>query len=317
MVNLVSENNFASICEKEVIPYINARKTDGFFVGYKGAKLCYASYKADSERGAVVIVHGLGEGMPKYSELIYYLLLDGLSVYIYDQFSHGKSTRAVSDDALVHVNDFNQFVFDLEIFINSVVTNVNVPIYLFGHSMGGAVTTAYLQRVKDSKISKAFLSSPMLEIKSPKIPKFVIGSILWVASTLAPKRKLFYVKRHPNYKPFESSSYTSLARYNNYENFRQNSKYYRTCTATNKWGYSAFKCTKNLNTYKNIKKINVPIFIATAEYDTLVNNSAHTYFCSLNKNATNKIYYGAKHEIFNSTNNVFSEYLQDLLNYFK
>jgi lysophospholipase len=183
--------------------------------------------------------------------------------------------------------------------------------------MGGAVTTAYLQRFNNDKISKAFLSSPMLEIKSPKVPKFVIGLILWIASTLAPKNKLFYVKRHPNFKPFESSSYTSLARYNNYETFRQNSKYYRTCTATNKWGYSAFKCTKYLNTPKNISKISVPIFIATAELDTLVNNSVHSEFASSLQNTKNKVYIGAKHEIFNSTNNVFSEYLQDLLAYFR
>ena len=315
MVNLISENKYSTLYQKDVIPYINARKTEGFFVGYKGAKLCYASYKADNERGTVVIVHGLCEGMPKYNELIYYFLLDGLSVCIYDQFGHGKSTRLVNDDTLIYVDNFNRYVYDLKTFIDTVVAT-NLPVYLFGHSMGGCVSALYLEQCDSSKISKAFLSSPMLEIKSPKVPRFVIGAILGVAGTLAPKRKLFYVKNHPYYKPFESSSYTSLARYNNYETYRQNSKYYRTCTATNKWGYSAFKCTKNLNTYKNIKKINVPIFIATAELDTLVNNSVHSEFASKLQGAINKVYLGAKHEIFNSTNDVFSEYLQDLLKWF-
>ena len=289
MVDLINEKEYSKLYNATVIPYINARKISGYFSGVNNAKLCYSFYKADNERGTVVIVHGLGEGMPKYQELIYYFLNDGLSVYIYDQRGHGLSTREVADTVLIHVSDFNFYVLDLEIFINTIVEDNSKPLYLFGHSMGGGISALYLETCTDNKIKKAFLSSPMLEIKSPKIPKFVIRSILFIASTFACKKKLFYVKKHPYYKEFENSSYTSIDRYNEYENFRQKSVHYHTCTATNKWGYSAFKATKSINTTKNINKIKTPIFIATAELEKLVNNSVHKEFANALKVATNKI----------------------------
>ena len=109
-------------------------------------------------RGAVLLAHGFGEHagryVSRYHGLIPALTAGGLDVYAYDQRGHGASAgrRAVVDlEALVadHLR------------AREALRDVCLPLFAFGHSMGGLVTAASASR-DPRGLSGVILSSPAL-----------------------------------------------------------------------------------------------------------------------------------------------------------
>ena len=74
MVKFVEESNFKKNYQNLILPYINKRRSNGYFNSKNATKLFYSFFKADKERGAVILLHGYTESIEKYLELIYYFL---------------------------------------------------------------------------------------------------------------------------------------------------------------------------------------------------------------------------------------------------
>ena len=88
-------------------------------------------------KGVVVIVHGLGEHKNRYTELENWLKENEYTCYAYDQRGHGQSTGVRT-----HVDSFWQYVDDLDLMHDMVHRcEPNLPLYVFGHSMGAIVAT--------------------------------------------------------------------------------------------------------------------------------------------------------------------------------
>ena len=316
MVKFVEESNFKKNYQNLILPYINKRRSNGYFNSENATKLFYSFFKADKERGAVILLHGYTESIEKYLELIYYFLQDGLSVYAYDQRGHGKSTRVIEDYSLVHVDSYKSYLLDLEFFIEYVIPKKEIPLYAYAHSMGGAVMSLYLEKGY-TKIKKVILNAPLHGLATPKIPPFLTKIIIFPFAVFSPRKKAFFIKKHPYYKPFEKSNYTSLARYENYENFRQNTLEYTTCAGTNKWIYQSLKAVSKIMKNGNVEKINVPVQIYSAEFDKTVDNVSHVKFVKRLRYGTYKLIKNAKHDNYNSTNIVLKPYVLNVLSYLK
>ena len=69
MVNFLNEENYKIEFEKIALPYLNKRRTNSYFNGSCG-NLFYSFFKADKERGRVIIIHGYTESTEKYLEVI-------------------------------------------------------------------------------------------------------------------------------------------------------------------------------------------------------------------------------------------------------
>ena len=95
--------------------------------------------------GLVYISHGYGEHMDNYDELGSTLAGAGLAVFGHDHDGHG-----VSGGERVNIEDFENYVED--VFRGCQVNklrypNKELPIFIFGQSMGGLITLlAVLQR---------------------------------------------------------------------------------------------------------------------------------------------------------------------------
>lgn len=90
-------------------------------------------------RGAVVLVHGLKDHSARYAELAHDLAAHGLAVHALDLRGHGRSP---GERALVGA--LADYVADLHLFITQVrAAEPGVPLFLFGHSMGGAIATTF------------------------------------------------------------------------------------------------------------------------------------------------------------------------------
>jgi alpha-beta hydrolase superfamily lysophospholipase len=134
--------------------------------GFGGLDLYAQSWVPEhSPRAVVVIAHGLAEHGGRYDELAGRLVDDGYAVYALDHRGHGRSPGHRAN-----IDRFSYLVTDLSTFVGrSAQRHPGAPVFLLGHSMGGAIATATALRIQGS-LQGLVLSGPALaaaEIVSP------------------------------------------------------------------------------------------------------------------------------------------------------
>ena len=132
--------------------------------------------------GVVCLVHGLGEHQGRYQHVIEHLG-QHLAFFTYDQRGHGKSPGKRG-----HAKSFNHLMNDVESLLKIARREYNsLPIYLYGHSMGGNIVANYLLQKVTTELAGAILSSSFLKLAfEPPSWKLKLGQImasLWPAFT--------------------------------------------------------------------------------------------------------------------------------------
>jgi acylglycerol lipase len=113
---------------------------EGSFQGVRANKLVEQSWRPRQDaRGVLVIVHGLKDHSSRYAEVAEHLVRKGFAVYSFDLRGHGRS-----EGVRVNVESFDDYIADLDLFVQRVrADQPGKPIFVFGHSMGGAIATLY------------------------------------------------------------------------------------------------------------------------------------------------------------------------------
>ncbi len=121
-------------------------------------RLAYNVFRPDGEvKGAVAVVHGMAEHRKRYVRFAEYLAENGYGVITYDLPGHGESISETPG----YFGDFDGW----QMLIDSAVRAVNrakkefpdVPVTLFGHSMGTMIARCYIQE-HDTEINGLILS---------------------------------------------------------------------------------------------------------------------------------------------------------------
>jgi alpha-beta hydrolase superfamily lysophospholipase len=108
-------------------------------------------------RGMLVVVHGLKDHSARYGDFAMGLAKQGFSVRSYDHRGHGRS-----DGKSQRVDDFGDFVTDLDSFVRrGKAAEAGVPVFVLGHSMGGAIATGYVLD-HQADVAGLLLSAPAL-----------------------------------------------------------------------------------------------------------------------------------------------------------
>lgn len=114
----------------------------------------------EQPRGTVLISHGLGEHCGRYDEWVFDLNQSGISVFRYDLPGHGKSR---SGSWLF--KDFDVLVTAMQSQYQKALNyseSKKIPLFLFGHSMGGLITADLVTRF-DPQVRGVILSAPALD----------------------------------------------------------------------------------------------------------------------------------------------------------
>lgn len=121
-----------------------------------GFPLFVKSYDVDSPKAVVQIVHGALEHHARYKSLIKYLNCNGYAVIANDHRGHGRSVNENYPKG--HMNGADELLDDL-ILVSDFAKALypELPLYMFGHSMGSMLARAYLYRY-DTQIDKLVLS---------------------------------------------------------------------------------------------------------------------------------------------------------------
>lgn len=140
---------------------------------------------AGAVNASVVIVHGLGEHGGRYAHVAQALTEVGCAVYAMDHRGHGKSggQRAFVDRFANVVADIDQVV-DM-----ARREQPRTPVFLLGHSMGGALSLSYTLKHGD-KLRGLILSGPAVALDgAPPLMKPIAKAL----SVIAPGLGMFSV----------------------------------------------------------------------------------------------------------------------------
>lgn len=153
---------------------------EGFFNGVRSKKIYFQTWQPDEDAKAVLlIVHGLGEHSGRYLNIVDYFVPQGYAVYALDHLGHGKS-----EGPREFVERFTDFTDTLHIYYHMVAgEHPDTPIFLIGHSMGGAIATYYLLDHQQD-FAGAVISAPTINV-GDKVTKGTIA-MAKVLSKLAP-----------------------------------------------------------------------------------------------------------------------------------
>lgn len=122
-------------------------------------QLATSFFKPQGDLKAImVVVHGMAEHRKRYDRFAKMISEHGIGVLTYDQRGHGESVSDPSE--LGYFGRFDgwmHLVKDLNVMISSVKEKFDVPVILFGHSMGSMVARCYLKRY-GQKVDAVILS---------------------------------------------------------------------------------------------------------------------------------------------------------------
>lgn len=311
-----TEKTLLTDYETVIAPYI-ATARSGQFQGAGGVPIAYKTFENPLERGALVILPGRTEFIPKYSETIYDLRQAGYSIYIMDHRGQGLSGRMLSDTQKGYVKHYQDYVKDLDTFLNTVVNaKPHQAIYVLAHSMGAAIATQYA--IEHPKAFRAMaLSSPMYEVASPPYNEEESLLISSIATFFGQGASYTPGSKDDQWKEdFAANNVTfSEARYLLPQSMLAQDPAIALSGPTFRWGQQAIELDHKIR--RHASSLTTPTLIFQAAIDKIVITPAQNEVCSKAKSCKLVSIPNAMHELLMEKDEVRDVVLSDTLNFFE
>lgn len=254
---------------------------EGSFRGHKDLNLYYQSWLPVGRPEAILlVVHGGAEHSGRYTNLVNHFVPKGYAVCGLDLRGHGKS-----EGLRCYVERFTDYLTDLKTFFDIVRGgHGDAKVFLVGHSLGGAIATAYAID-HQHKLAGLLLSAAYLKIPYSRSPALIAAARM--LSLLLPKMGLIVVDA--------STISQDKAVVDAYVN---DPLVYRGKIRA-RFGGEMVKLQQELP--RQMPEINLPILIMHGTADLLCDpqGSQMLYERVGSRDKTLKLYEGFYHEIFN------------------
>ena len=132
-------------------------------------------WRPERIEAVMLVVHGMGEHCGRYgTHFTEAFNKKNIAVVAFDQYGHGKT-----EGKRGHTPDYDFNLDSIDKMLKIVEQEYkDVPMFLYGHSMGGNLVANYVLR-RQSNIKGAIISSPMLRLAfSPPAWKLKVGGFL-------------------------------------------------------------------------------------------------------------------------------------------
>lgn len=128
-----------------------------------------------SPKAILAIIHGHGEHKMRYKHVGKHFANSGYLVISMDNRGHGESLGKKG-----HSPSHDQLVDDVEELLATIrSTHNDIPIILYGHSMGGNIVANYVLKRKTSELKGVILTSPMFKLAfDPPKWKVSLGNMM-------------------------------------------------------------------------------------------------------------------------------------------
>ncbi len=282
----------------------------GEMAAFDGLTLAYEYYLVENATASVVIVHGFTEFMRKYREMCRYFMDMGFNVFLYDQRGHGRSGRQVDEWHHAHVNAFDDYVRDLETVVDELVRPAagDLPLYLYSHSMGGAVVGFYMQ-CHPQAAAKAILSSPMVDPCMHGAPRFAMFRLLKrLVKQSGWDARFPYGGVWRENPSFERSSDKSYARFKMNFDTRLSDVCYQNASQTNRWMHETLQVKKRFLNREKCKAIQTQVLLINAGQDRVVRTRPQKQLARRLMNVRYITFPDGKHTLLNDTGAALEQY---------
>ena len=297
-----------------------------FFVNsaFDGLPLRVNVCAQDGERKAVVLfVHGMAEHIDRYAYAMEFLAKQGYAAAGYDHRGHGESVRCDADLGYFGDPSGQAVVDDVYAVVTALKERCgNLPVYLFGHSMGTLVVRCYLQKYGDT-VEKVVLCGAPAENPLAEIAIVLAKSIAFFKGERHRSKTLSNLSVGGGDKKFPADGKNAWLSKNKDNRDRYNADplcgYTFTCN-----GYeNLFRLLANAYADEKFQRVNpaLPIrFIAGADDPIIVSENAFIKAQeSLRRvgyqNVSGKLYQGLRHELLNEDER--ENILQDVCDFFE
>ncbi|SKA81469.1 Lysophospholipase, alpha-beta hydrolase superfamily [Caloramator quimbayensis] len=274
-------------------------------------------------KAVVQIAHGLAEHAYRYENFAAYLTSKGFAVYANDHRGHGKTAATKENLGYAGEDGFNWMVKDLDE-LNEIIKreNPNLPVFLFGHSMGSLISQSYIEKY-GHKLKGVILSGTM----GKQGIMLDIGMLIAKneVKRLGPKspslrlQKMSFGSYNNKFKPVKTEC-DWLSR-----DEKEVDKYIKDefCgfPSTTSFYYDFFKALKEIHKRDSMSKIpkELPIYIMNGDMDP-VGSNCKTVRWLINeyknlgiKDVEYKFYKDGRHEMLNEINK--DEVMEDIINW--
>jgi lysophospholipase len=259
-----------------------------------------------SPRGSVIVAPGRTEFIEKYFEVIRELQARGFAVFCIDWRGQGLSGREVENGQKGHFLSFDDPVNDLSTALRVFADRLPRPHIGLAHSMGGGILLRALQ-TRRVELDAAAFSAPMWGIAgltnlAKRYSRFMTS--LGVGGLYAPsvstkwKREAF--KRNPVTH--------DRARHTLCQDLITEEPRLALAGPTLGWVAAAADMIEGFHQPGALAHVKIPILVATAAEEELVDNPSHAAVAAQLPNATHVTVPGAKHEILMETDDLRAQF---------
>lgn len=234
-------------------------QSSGNFDGINDCKLYYKTWLPKvNPKATLIIVHGAGEHIDRYENLVRGLVRSGYALAGYDQREHGRS-----EGQRGHINSWEEYRGDLREFIKKIRQMLpNKPMFILGHSLGSLIVLDYIIHDIDD-LSGAIISGTALDPvdAAPPVQKFLAQVLSGIYPTLSMKVPLSGKSVSRDAQVAKAYDEDPMVHWNR----------------TARWGAECLKAIKRIEL--NADKIKIPILFIHGEKDPLVTaDGAQRYF---------------------------------------
>jgi len=270
-------------------------------------------------KAVVVMLCGLSEFCEKYFELAHDMLERGHAFWVIDWQYQGKSGRFIENPQKRHSDGYHTDLLDLHKFISGYVKPAavhpdkgRIPLVMIGHSMGGNIGLRYLSEYPGYFEAAAF-SAPMTGISALKhYPDQILIDILRLLLPLA--GKCYIPGGQDWHEKMRKSDGTDIFSSDPVRDAIHNAW----CTAnpdltigspTFRWLYESLKSCRIIRNEQKLKNINIPVMIALAGKERLVDNDATKKLSEYIQNCQITELQDANHEIIMERDDIRNQFL--------
>lgn len=315
------ENAFAAFTTGPLNDFWRQRE-EAEFIGVDEIPVRFVRFSAAGNDRVIVVCPGRIESYVKYAELAYDLFHSGFDVLIIDHRGQGLSGRLLDDSHRGHVVNFSDYVDDFAAFWQQeVATGPWLRRYILGHSMGGAISTLFLQRYP-KQCDAIVLCAPMFGIIM-RLPDWMVRHILEFAEGHQRIRESYAMGTGRWHAlPFSLNILThSPERYRRNLGFYADNPALRVGGPTYHWVREGVKAGEQI--LAGVGDDDTPTLLIQAEEERVVDNRMHNRYCELRAAAgkpcegdTPLVIKGAYHEILFEKDDMRSVALSAIVEFF-
>ncbi len=277
-------------------------KVSGFVQTPDGINLRYARWKpvSASSKGTIIFLNGRSEYIEKGFETIQNLLNNGFEVLSFDWRGQGGSDRLLEDRRKGYVDEFDDYVMDLETIIENVaLPDCKSPLYIVAHSMGALVALKSAPKIPN-KIRRMVLCSPLLGLGGQRYSDTAIR--IFAGALAAVGLGDTYLgggAKSSEEKSFEENLLTTdEGRFNRNRGIISKKPELSIGAPTANWVFAACKAIEEVKEPDFYNEVKIPILFILAGNDKVVDNVSSEWLSRFMRSSSTLTIDGARHELF-------------------